>query len=377
MLVGVNAYFLAHPHTGSGQYLAELARRLPRLRPDWEFRWYAPAGLRVPEVGLPQPLGVPVGALPGHWGKLYFEQIAFPAQARRDGCDAVFVPYFGPPSRFQERAVVTVHDTIPLLLPAYRRGPLARAYGDLVRANAGKCRLLLADSMWTKRDAIQLIGAAPDRVAVVPLGVSETMAPVCDQDTLERVRTRYHLPPKYLLYLGSFDRRKRVEVLLAAHAELLGRLSGEAPDLVLAGKIPECGTAALLDVRRAVQQAGRSERVHLIGAPAEEDKAALYSGAAAFVFPSEYEGFGLPPLEAMACGTPVVAANASSVPEVCGDAALQVRPGDPAALADALEALLHDADLRARLIERGLAQAASFTWESTARMTLEALEEAS
>ncbi len=376
MRVAVNAYFLAFPQTGSGQYLAELARRLPDLRPEWDFRWYVPAGMPVAESGLPQMLGVPVGPLRGHWGKLYFEQVAFPEQARRDDCDALFVPYFGPPLRLQERAVVTVHDTIPLLLPTYRRGALARAYGEVVRSNARRCRLLLADSDWTRRDAIQLIGSPAERVRVVPLGVSEAMAPVRDRAVLERVRARYHLPSRYILYLGSFDRRKRVDVLLAAHAELAGRLGAERPDLVLAGRIPERGTAALLDVRQAVDRLGHSGAVHLIGAPAEEDKAALYSGAQAFVFPSEYEGFGLPPLEAMACGTPVVAANAASVPEVCGDAALLVHPGDATSLAEALERLLRDPGLRAQLIERGKAQAAAFTWERTAQMTTEALAEA-
>lgn len=374
MRVGVNAFFLAYPHTGSGQYLAELARRLPKLRPEWEFRWYVPAGLPVAESGLPQPLGVPVGPLRGRWSKLHFEQIAFPEQARRDSCDVMFVPYFGPPARLRERAVVTVHDTIPLLLPAYRRGLLARAYGGLVRANARRCRLLLADSDWTRRDTIQLIGSPPGRVRVVPLGVSEAMAPVDDPATLERVRARYHLPSRYILYLGSFDRRKRMEVLLAAHAELVTRLGGEAPDLVLAGRVPNRGTAALLDVRQVVDRLGFAGSVHLIGAPAEEDKAALYSGAQAFVFPSEYEGFGLPPLEAMACGTPVVAANAASVPEVCGNAALLVRPGDAAALTGALERLLQAPGLRERLIERGKVRAAAFTWERTASMTAEALD---
>ncbi len=376
MRVGVNAYFLAHPQSGSGQYLLELARRLPQESPGWEFVWYVPAGLPVPEELAPQAVGVPVPACArGNWAKLFFEQVAFARAAEQSACDVLFVPYFGPPSRLRELAVVTVHDTIPLLLPAYRRGALARAYSGLVRANGWRCRLLLADSDWTRRDAVQLMGAHPDRVRVVPLGVGEGMRPVTDEGALAGVQERYCLPKRYLLFLAGADRRKRADVLLEAYAALLQRVP-DAPDLVLAGRVPDRPSAAVFDLRALVAAAGLRERVWFIGAVEEGDKAAVYSGALAFVFPSEYEGFGLPPLEAMACGAPVVAANATSVPEVCGDAALLVPPGDAEALAEALERVIRDPDLRSWMAQRGRERAAGYTWERTARLTAQALEEA-
>lgn len=376
MRVGVNAYFLAHPQTGSGQYLIEMARRLPLQRPDWEFVWYVPAGLRISEGLVDRPLGVPVPPFArGNWAKLYFEQAAFPAEAERGGCDLLFVPYFGPPSRSQDRAVVTVHDTIPLLLPAYRRGPLAGAYSALVRANAGRCRLLLVDSDWTRRDAVQLMPVHPGNVRVVSLGVAEGMQPVQDEAVLEHTRTHYGLPSTYLLYLVGADRRKRADVLLKAYAELVERRPG-APDLVLAGRVADRAGPAMFDLRSMVAKTGMESRVRFIGGVEESDKAAVYSGAQAFIFPSEYEGFGLPPLEAMACGTPVVAANSSSVAEVCSGAALLVPPGDVAALAEAVESLLGNPSLHGDLSAKGRARAAVYTWNKTAALTAKALAEA-
>jgi len=376
MRVGVNAYFSAHPQSGSGQYLLELARRLPQTRPDWQFVWYVPSGLRVPRELAPDAVGVPVPAgVRGNWAKLYFEQVAFARAAEQSDCDVLFVPYFGPPSRLQQRAVVTVHDTIPLLLPAYRRGALARTYSALIRANGRRCRLLLADSEWTRRDAVQLMRVRPERVRVAPLAAAESMRPVTDERLLGRVRERYGLPERYLLFLVGADRRKRADVLLRAYAALRER-SPEVPELVMAGRVPDRAGPAVFDLRRLVAASGLGERTRLLGAVDEEDKAAVYSAALAFVFPSEYEGFGLPPLEAMACGTPVVAANSTSVAEVCAGAALLVPPGDRGALTEALAEVVGDPGLREVLSRRGRERARAYTWERTARLAADAMAEA-
>ncbi len=183
-----------------------------------------------------------------------------------------------------------------------------------------------------------------------------------------QLRRKYALPERYLLYLGGFDQRKNLSALLRAFALLVSKQPQAR--LVIAGRLPGRDSPLFPDPRRLVGELGLEERVIFTGWVAEEDKPALLSGAVAFVFPSLYEGFGLPALEAMACGTPVVASNRSSLPEVVGEGGILVEPTDVEALAEAMETLLVDDVLRAELRPRALAQAARFSWEQTALETL-------
>ena len=377
MRVGLNAYFVHHRHTGSASYLRHLVRALREVVPDLELKLYVPVGSGAP----PDPgawlemapgcslafISVP-GWARGQWPKLLFEQVLFPRAALADGCQVLHVPYFAPPLVGAGQTVATVHDVIPLLLPQYHRRLLPRAYNWLISAAARRARLLIADSCWTLRDAVQLLPVPARRVRVVHLAVSDAYRPVSDPGGMNAVRARYHLPMSYLLYLGGFDRRKGVDALLRAYARLRNRVA-EAPALVLAGRLPEAESEALLDPRPVIGKLGLAEHVRLVGDPAEEDKPALYSGCLAFVFPSVYEGFGLPPLEAMACGAPVIACRAASMPEVCGEAALLVAPGDERELARAMEQASSDSRLREELSERGLCRASQFSWQETARKT--------
>jgi len=185
---------------------------------------------------------------------------------------------------------------------------------------------------------------------------------------LAAIRQKYALPERYLLYLGGFDQRKNVYTVLRAFA-LLSNKQRQAK-LVIAGKLPGRDSPLFPDPRHLVRELELEESVIFTGWVAEEDKPALLSGAAAFVFPSLYEGFGLPALEAMACGIPVVASNRSSLPEVVGEGGILVEPTDVEALAEAMEVLLADDALRAELRQRALAQAAKFSWKQTALETL-------
>jgi len=370
MRVGLNAYFLSHPHTGSGVYLRRLLETLPAAAPGIELRLYVPRGLATPGAAPDLPLRrVPVpGAPDGNWAKLHFEQVGFPRAALGDGCDVLHVPYFAPCSLGRRMAVATIHDVIPLMLRGYSHGLLPWAYSRLVATAARRTRLLLADSKWTARDAVQRLGVPPGRLRVVYLGVGREHHPVRDVSRLAEVRRRYELPEDYVLYLSGFDRRKRVEVLLAAYAHLRSE-TPITPSLVLAGRLPERQTVTHTGVRSLIERLGLAGEVLLPGEVAECDKPALLVAASLFVFPSEYEGFGLTPLEAMACGAPVVAVNASSIPEVCAGAADLVRPGDEGALAAAMGRLLADPAHAEELRRRGPERAAAFTWERTATET--------
>jgi len=281
------------------------------------------------------------------------------------------VPYFAPPLRPGIPTVVTIHDLIPLVLPAYRGTPLVRLYTRLVTAAAPRATAIIADSECSKRDIVRHLGIPEERVHVVYLAADERFRPVTDANRIAQIRRKYGLPDRYLLYLGGFDVRKNVQLLLRAYAVLKKEIDLALPPLVIAGRLPERDTAFAPDPRRLAHEAGLDlSAVYFTGAVDEDDKPALYTAADVFIFLSLYEGFGLPPLEAMACGTPVLATHAASLPEVAGDAALWVAPDDPQAIANALHRICLDPDLRADLRQRGIQRAAEFSWEKTARQTL-------
>ena len=218
-----------------------------------------------------------------------------------------------------------------------------------------------------------MLNVSPARVHVVYLAVSEMFKPVRDTQRLSMIRQKYHLGEEYVLYLGGFDQRKNLEILLLAFGTLAKHSSTEAK-LVIAGRLPAQNSAFFPDPRPVVERLGLRDKVILAGWVPEEDKPALYSDAALFVFPSLYEGFGLPPLEAMSCGTPVIASNCSSLPEIVGEGAVLVDAHDVDGLAGAMAELLEDEDRRKELAAKGLKQAQLFSWQKTVKQTMEVYE---
>ena len=353
MHIGLNAFFWPLPNTGSGQYLRHLLRALNQVTGDHRFTLYRPRRIH-PD-------------LKGDLAKLWFEQVGFPLACHRGGVNVAHVPYFAPPLLRNVPLVVTIHDLIPLILAPYRGSVLVRAYTLLVSLAARRADLILADSECSRQDIIRLLRVPPERVWTVYLGVDERYRPL-DRAELEAVRRKYGLPPRYILYLGGFDVRKNLTGLLRAFARVAQRQ--RRPFLAIAGKIPPRETPLFPDPRHIVEELGLESRVRFIGWVEEDDKPALYAGALAFVFPSLYEGFGLPVLEAMACGTPVVASRRGSLPEIVGEGGLLVDTEEE--LAEAMAQIVEDEELRTRLRERALSQASRFRWEDTARQTLAA-----
>jgi len=222
---------------------------------------------------------------------------------------------------------------------------------------------VITDSQVSRADIVHYLKVSPDKVTVIYPGVSSTCHPMPAAEAAE-VGRRHGLPASYLLYLGSVEKRKNVHGLLRAYALL--RQRGESRPLVVAG-IQRSNASGL---PRLVQELDLQGHVLFAGYVPDADLPAVYSGADLFVFPSLYEGFGLPPLEAMACGTPVVCSDAGSLPEVVGDAAVMVDPKDTEALAEAMYRVLADRELREELRQKGLARARQFTWEKAARETV-------
>lgn len=285
---------------------------------------------------------------------------------RRANVAGVFIPAHVQPILNRTPAVVTIHDLGYLHFPAAHTRP-QRLYLDWsTRYAARHARHLLADSQATRNDLVAHYHTPPGRITVVYPGIDPNLARLADAKQRQAVLQRYGLRDQsYLLHVGTIQPRKNLARLLEALTALPNQ------QLVLAGRPGWLSDPILA----RIGELGLSTRVKLPGYIPDGDLAALYSGALAFVFPSLYEGFGFPVLEAMACGVPVVASRSGSLPEVCGDAALTFDASDTAALAEQLRAVTSDSDLRQQLVASGYAQARRFNWPEAARQTLAVLEE--
>jgi|YelNatPaOPRAMG01_1025707.scaffolds.fasta_scaffold02914_4 glycosyltransferase involved in cell wall biosynthesis len=262
--------------------------------------------------------------------------------------------------------LVTVHDLILLVLRGPYLGPTAWAWMRFHRASARRARFVVAVSENTARDVERIWEIPRERIVVVPEGVTPEYRPPEDREAVQEAIRRLGIREPYFLYLGGFDPRKNLRNLLLAFKLFLFS-TGEDVLLVMAGD--RRGFEGYLDDE--VEELGLEGHVHFTGFVPERDLPALYGGARAFVCVSLYEGFGLPLLEAMACGTPVLASGVSSIPEVVGEAGLLVDPLDPEEIAAGMRKLWEDAEARAELVSRGKERAASYTWDEAAARILE------
>jgi glycosyltransferase involved in cell wall biosynthesis len=341
--------------TGTERYSVELLSALTDLDPPETIKVYLnanelPPGLRVP--------GKPV-LIPGN--RLWTVR-NLTAEMRRDPPDLLFVPsHVIPP--VHPKSVVTIHDLGYLIEPD-SHAPIHRKQLEwTTRWNARAASGLVAVSESTKRDLVAFLNVDPNRIQVIHHGVSETLAPASER-AIAAVRDRYSIGPRAILAVGTIHPRKNLVRLIQAFE----RLAAGDPTAQLA----LCGAPGWKS-EQILHRATASpfhDRIRHIGYVPDTELAALYSSASILAFPSLYEGFGMPALEAMACGTPVVAANRASLPEVCGHAALFVDPFDVGSIAAGIGRVLDDADLRSELRERGLRRARMFRWQSCAEQTL-------
>lgn len=363
--VGFDAAMLRAPHTGSGQYSTALIAALRDLA-EIEVTLLSPTPLATEPNALVAP---PPRYLTGErLRKVWWEQIGIDRAARQAGVAVVHIPYFAAPLRQTIPHVVTVHDVIPLLMPAYAGGRAMHAYLRLVSAGTRRAAQVIADSECSRRDAIRVLGLIDECVTAIPLAVSAHYGTVRDGPLIARLRDQYGLHGKRVIFnVAGLDVRKNIATLLRAFAQVSDDCGGDVR-LVIGGKAH--GNAALYpDPVPLARELGIADRVIFAGAISDDEKIALYQIADCYVAPSLYEGFGLTPLEAMACGTPVVAADASCTPEVVGDAALLVAPQDVEGFANAITRVLTDDDLARRMREHGALRARQFSWERTATAT--------
>ncbi len=356
LLIGIDASrTVRRNRTGTENYALHLIRAMVAEASAHGFRLYFPAAPPVEQRIIP-------------WPRLW-THLRLSAELIRHRPDVLFVPSHVLPIICPVPGVVTVHDLGYLAYPrAHRR--FDRWYLDwTTRRHTRVAAHILADSEATRQDLIRHYGADPRRITVVYPGLDPAFRPLDDMGQLSAVRSRYGIQPDYIIHVGTLQPRKNLHRLLDA-LEHPGTTQYALRNirLLLVGK-PGWLAGNLL-----ARVTAMGDRVRLLGHVDQRDLPALISGARALVMPSLYEGFGFPVLEAMACGTPVVASNVSSLPEVAGDAALLVDPRDTDALADALARILTDEDLRAELRWRGLERAQQFTWQRAAQQTLTVLE---
>jgi glycosyltransferase involved in cell wall biosynthesis len=362
----VNAKFLTQTLTGVQRYSLELVKTLYRLLDRGELNserysllLLAPSGTKGHDLDLKRIPLKQVGRLTG----TLWSQLELPRHARSG---VLWSPANAGPI-YHARHVVTIHDASVLDHPEWFSARFAAWYRFLLPRLAKNAVRILTVSEFSRKRLVETLAMDPERVSVVPNGVDTRFATV-PSDAAEAVQKRLGLPRDYVLALGSLEPRKNIGRLLNAWALLLLRKEiDEDVHLVIAG-----GKSSLF---RDAGLPAMPDRVVLTGYVTDEDLPALYSRAIAFVYPSLYEGFGLPPLEAMACGVPVVASGSTSVPEVTDNAALLVDPHETEAIAEGLRSVLGDADLRASLRAAGLERVKVFSWDNSARLVWNHLAE--
>jgi glycosyltransferase involved in cell wall biosynthesis len=288
------------------------------------------------------------------------------AELRRNPVDVLHVQFTAPP--FSPcPVVVSIHDLSFEHLPETFKWRSRKQLRITVRRSAREASQVIALSEYARKDIIATYHVNPEKISAIPLAAPAHFRPIRNAEELQRVRQTYGIEGEYILSVGTIQPRKNLSRLVAAYSRLRWAKPGvKLPKLVLAGKC-----AWLYDeTLRRIKELKISDSVILPGYVPETDLPALYSGALCFIYPSYFEGFGLPPLEAMKCGAPVIVGDRTSLPEVVGDAGLLVDPFDVDALARAIETVIGDSNLRAELSVKGLARAKLFDWRETARQTL-------
>jgi glycosyltransferase involved in cell wall biosynthesis len=379
MRIGVNALFLQRPLTGMGQHLFHLLKGLDEYDDQNTYVLLSPR-FRHSSVGrFPQlsdrfqNIEVVSSALRRfgeNFESLWWEQVGMVRACHREKIEVLHCPYFAAPFFLPARTVVTVHDVIPLVMPEYRVRRESRMYSSLVAFTVRRANAIITVSEYSKRDIMRMLQIPEDRIHVIGNAVDSSYCPIADGRVIESVRQRYGIGPKYILYFGGFDVRKNVDRLLQAYAALPATTRGEY-QLVIAGRLLFRGHPLYPDPRPRIRELGLEDNVVVTGQIREQDKAPLYSAATLYMFPSLYEGFGMPVLEAMACGATVITSNLSALPEVAGDAARLVNPYDTQAISEAIGELLENEGMRSELRERALARAQHFSWKRVAQQTLD------
>ena len=351
--IGIDARKL-HDY-GIGTYIRNLLRELAAIDRQTEYVLFT----RPQDVNLAGTLGENFRAAPDRSGGYSVgEQISIPLAVRRERLDLFHSPHYVLPALTPSKTVVTIHDCIHLVFPEYRQRPLRAAYARAsLFAAARKSDRIFTVSEASKRDILKFINVPPEKIVVTPNAIDDRFSELPSEQHVKDTRERYQLSHSYLLYVGNIKPHKNLERLIEAFHLVRQQGRFELELLIIGDEISK-----LKALRRAVHKYDIHRYVRFLGYVPQTTLAVLYRLADVFVFPSLYEGFGLPPLEAMASGTPVVTSNVSSLPEVVGDAAVLVDPYKAESIADGILTVLRSTHLRGELSKRGLERVKAFSW---------------
>lgn len=362
--VGLNASLLSlgenYRGAGINWYIYHLLCHLPEADPGLRYtaflsdaRFRPPPGLRVKR---------PLWSTQSPFRRIAWEQLVAPWTLRRERVDVLHAMAFASPMLSRLPTVITVFDLSFLKFPQAFQAANRFYLRTMTQMSVRRAEQVIAISEHTRQDVIARLGVPAERVQTVYCGVDPTFVPL-PRAEIEAFKVEKGLPERFVLFLGTIEPRKNVVRLIEAFVPL-ARLFPDV-DLVVAG-----GKGWFFEpVFARAQALGLASRVHFPGYVPEAEKPLWYNAAEVFCYPSLYEGFGLPPLEAMACGVPVIASTAASLPEVVGDAGILIDPQDTPGLSEAMHALFQDASFRTELAERGCARARQFSWPETARQT--------
>ena len=364
MRIGIDATALPPQPVGAGNYIIQLIRALAAGDFDNQLVIFAQQkGPRLINLQSDSSIEWQIVEDSSPGSRLIWEQTVLPSLSQKTKIDLLHSLHYTKPLRLNCASVVTFHDMTYYLYPQLHTRSRRLVFPTAMRFSAKQADALITVSESTREDAIRLLEIDPERIFTTQLGVDPSFTVLDDNDAELRVISKYSLPEKYILYLGTIEPRKNLPVLIKSYKQIAD--DGTDYKLVLVGKYGWM----YQEVLALIDDLDLQDMVCLTGYVSQEDLPVVYNLASLFVYPTIYEGFGLPALEAMACGVPVITTRVASLPEIVGDAGLLIPVNDTDALYEAMNQVLEDTALRENLIHDGLARSKLFSWERTAQLT--------
>lgn len=379
MIIGINGLFYSKQYTGIGQYTVNLVHGLSRLVTGMH-RFVVFLNSDCDRDNLPEVPNVEFRIVSKkNYANDVIDNAIFEYLVKKKALelkvDILHSPYLCSSLLHgcSFKHVVTVHDVIPMIFTAYRGSYLRHLFMTYIERRTKKADLIITDSRHSQKDINKYLGIAQNSIKVVSIAADAVFQEKINENETQKIKAEYSLPDNYIFYIGGFDFRKNVKVLLEAYAT--ARKKGIREMLVLGGKFSPSGKllakGVVENVPAIAGELGIQDHVRILGPIPQKDLPHIYRLAKLFVYPSLYEGFGLPPLEAMCCGTPVLASNSSSIPEIIDRDDLLFDPNDSKTLSEKMFLLLTDDEHRHSIGEWGIKKAKTFSWSRTAKQTFE------